>query len=98
MDELALLGQCKIFRVRRLSSAASCDCTVLRCAATSHASDFNSASSLKGAVLRRDADANKALYGKNVSPNDLLVEGNIGIPEAGQKFVDMLKRGSGAGN
>ena len=53
---------------------------------------------LKGAVLRPDADANKALYKKNVSPTDLLVEGDIGIPEVAQKFVDMLKTATGVAN
>jgi lipid-binding SYLF domain-containing protein len=53
---------------------------------------------LKGAVLRPDTDANKALYEKSVSPNDLLVEGNIAIPESAQKFVDMLKTTTGVAN
>src|SRR6266566_1587542 len=48
--------------------------------------------SLKGAVLKPDNDANKALYKRDVDPKELLVEGKGTIPEAAQKFVATLSR------
>jgi lipid-binding SYLF domain-containing protein len=43
--------------------------------------------SLNGAVLRPDNDANKNLYGRPVQVKELVEQGNVGIPEAAQKFV-----------
>ena len=46
--------------------------------------------SLKGMVLSPDKDANKSLYKKEVSPQDLLVTGNIPIPDPANKLIDAL--------
>jgi SH3 domain-containing YSC84-like protein 1 len=48
--------------------------------------------SLKGAVLKPDEDANKALYNRDVDAKDLLVDGKGSIPEPAQKFVTTLSR------
>lgn len=46
--------------------------------------------SLKGAVLSPDKDANKSLYQKEVPARDLLLTGNMPIPEAARKLIDAL--------
>jgi lipid-binding SYLF domain-containing protein len=46
--------------------------------------------SLKGAVLTPDKDANKSLYKADVPAKDLLVTGNVPIPQAARKLVDAL--------
>lgn len=51
--------------------------------------------SLKGAVLKPDKDANKALYKRLVEANELLLEGKGTIPESAQKFVSALYRSVG---
>jgi lipid-binding SYLF domain-containing protein len=51
--------------------------------------------SLKGAVLRPDADANKKLYGKDVDIKELVETGNIAVPEAAQKFIQSVSQASG---
>jgi lipid-binding SYLF domain-containing protein len=48
--------------------------------------------SLKGAVLRPDNDANKALYSREVEAKELLIEGKGTVPEPAKKFVDTLSR------
>ena len=48
--------------------------------------------SLKGAVLKPDADANKALYNRDVDAKELLVEGKGSVPEPAQKFIATLSR------
>lgn len=46
--------------------------------------------SLKGAVLSPDKDGNKSLYKKDVPAKDLLVTGNVPIPEPARKLIDAL--------
>jgi lipid-binding SYLF domain-containing protein len=46
--------------------------------------------SLKGAVLTPDKDANKSLYKMDVPAKDLLVTGNVPIPQAARKLIDAL--------
>ena len=46
--------------------------------------------SFKGAVLSPDKDANKKLYGKSISAEELLLVGDIAIPEPAQKLIDAL--------
>jgi lipid-binding SYLF domain-containing protein len=50
--------------------------------------------SLKGAVLRPDNDANQNLYGRKVEVKELVLDGNIAIPEPARKFVDAVSRAS----
>ena len=47
---------------------------------------------LSGGVLRDDKDDNVDLYGKNVSPRDVLLGGNTTVPAETKAFVDALKR------
>ena len=51
--------------------------------------------SLKGAVLSPDKDANKALYKRSIEAKDLLMQGNVAIPEPGKKFVETVARITG---
>ena len=46
--------------------------------------------SFTGAVLRPDQDANKSLYGKEVSAKDLLLTGTVDVPAPAQKLVEAL--------
>jgi lipid-binding SYLF domain-containing protein len=46
--------------------------------------------SLKGAVLKPDNDANKALYKRSVEAKELLIEGKGTIPSEAQKFITTL--------
>jgi len=48
--------------------------------------------SFKGAVLSPDKDANKSLYKRTVDAKELLMQGNVAIPESARKFVDTLSR------
>ena len=50
--------------------------------------------SLNGAVLTPDTDANKSLYKRAVEAKDLLIQGNVAIPEAARKFIDAVSRSS----
>ena len=46
--------------------------------------------SLEGAVLKPDTDANESLYGGAVDARELLIDGNVAIPEPAQTFIDTL--------
>ncbi len=48
--------------------------------------------SFEGAVLRPDNDANTALYGGKVDAKDLLLEGQMSVPEPAQRFIDTLTK------
>ena len=47
---------------------------------------------LKGNTLRPDNDANHVLYGKDVSPRDLLLHRSAAIPKDAKAFVDTLNQ------
>ena len=53
--------------------------------------------SLKGAILKPDIEANKALYNRDVQAKELLVEGKGTVPEPAKKFIDTLSRVTAAG-
>jgi lipid-binding SYLF domain-containing protein len=46
--------------------------------------------SLKGAVLTPDKDANRSLYKTDMPAKDLLLTGNVPIPQAARKLIDAL--------
>jgi lipid-binding SYLF domain-containing protein len=46
--------------------------------------------SLKGAVLSPDKDGNKSLYKKEIPAKDLLITGNVAVPQPAQKLIDAL--------
>ena len=52
--------------------------------------------SLEGAVLRPDNDANEDLYGRKVDARNLLMDGNMLIPEGAETFLDTLTRLAGS--
>ncbi|MBI4475068.1 MAG: lipid-binding SYLF domain-containing protein [Acidobacteria bacterium] len=47
---------------------------------------------LNGAVLQPDKDANKNLYNREITAEDLLVKGTAAVPEPGRKFIETLTR------
>jgi SH3 domain-containing YSC84-like protein 1 len=46
--------------------------------------------SLEGAVMRASDSDNKALYGKDVAPKDILVEGSVPAPASAQPLIQAL--------
>jgi lipid-binding SYLF domain-containing protein len=50
--------------------------------------------SLKGAVLRPDNDANKDLYGRQVDMKELVLQGNMTVPEPARKFIESVTQAS----
>ena len=50
--------------------------------------------SVNGAVLTPDKDANTSLYNGKIDARDLLMQGNVAIPEPAKKFVDAVSRAS----
>lgn len=46
--------------------------------------------SLEGSTLRSDGDANKKIYGREISAREICREGKAGVPAAGQKLVSIL--------
>lgn len=49
---------------------------------------------LNGAVLRPSGDDNEALYGRKVSPRDLLIVGNIAPPASAGPLIQLLTQSS----
>ncbi|HEX5483451.1 MAG TPA: lipid-binding SYLF domain-containing protein [Terriglobia bacterium] len=47
---------------------------------------------LKGAVLKQDNGANEKLYGKKVSPADILIKGTVPVPAAGRALDKTLTK------
>ncbi len=50
--------------------------------------------SLEGSTLRQDNGANRKLYGRELSARNIVREGDVGIPAAGQLMVSTLKQHS----
>jgi len=50
--------------------------------------------SLEGAVVKQDKDANENLYGEQVDPKRLLLQGTYPVPEAARELVDLLESSS----
>jgi SH3 domain-containing YSC84-like protein 1 len=48
--------------------------------------------SLEGSVVKQDKSANRALYGEEVSPRELLLTPRQVIPPAGRKLVELLEQ------
>jgi lipid-binding SYLF domain-containing protein len=48
--------------------------------------------SLEGSTLRADGDANKNLYGREVSAREIVRKGAVAVPAAGRTLVDLLNR------
>lgn len=49
---------------------------------------------LNGAVLKQDSGANEKLYGKKVSPGDILINGKVPVPVAGRALDKTLTKHS----
>jgi lipid-binding SYLF domain-containing protein len=47
---------------------------------------------LSGGVVQPDDDDNRDLYGKDVSPADVLASGSVGVPPAAEPFMAALRR------
>src|SRR5215467_3644240 len=50
--------------------------------------------SLEGSTLRSDGNANKKLYGRNLSAKEIVREGKVGIPAGGSEFISLLNKTS----
>ncbi len=50
--------------------------------------------SLEGSTLRSDGDANKNLYGKELSARQIVRDGAVGTPAAGQALISLLNKKS----
>jgi lipid-binding SYLF domain-containing protein len=50
--------------------------------------------SLEGSTLRSDGRANKKLYGRELSARNIVREGEVGVPAAGQRLVSLLTQRS----
>jgi lipid-binding SYLF domain-containing protein len=50
--------------------------------------------SLEGSTLRPDGDANRKLYGRDVSPAEIITESKVEAPEAAHKLISRLQRAS----
>lgn len=48
--------------------------------------------SLEGSTLREDKDANKRIYGRELTAREIVREGKVKVPAAGQKMVSVLNR------
>ncbi len=47
---------------------------------------------LNGAVLKQDNGSNEKLYGRKISPQDILIKGKVGVPQAGQALDRTLTK------
>ncbi len=50
--------------------------------------------SLEGSTLRSDGRANRKLYGRDLSARNIVREGEVGVPAAGQPLVSLLNERS----
>jgi lipid-binding SYLF domain-containing protein len=50
--------------------------------------------SLEGSTLRPDGDANKRLYGKEVSATELVAESKVAAPKSAHKLLYVLQNAS----
>lgn len=48
--------------------------------------------SLEGALLKQDDKANRKLYGRKIKAREILLDGNVSTPAAGQQLVQLLKK------
>ena len=48
--------------------------------------------SLEGNVLKQDDKANRKLYGRKIRASDILMNGNVSTPAAGQRLVQWLRK------
>ena len=50
--------------------------------------------SLEGSTLRQDNGANQNIYGKELSAREIVRDGKVGVPAAGQQLVSLLNQNS----
>ncbi len=50
--------------------------------------------SLKGSTLRQDNGANEKIYGREFTAKEILRQGQVGVPSAGQTLVALLRKHS----
>jgi len=48
--------------------------------------------SLEGSTLRSDGGANKKLYGRELSANEIVRRGKVGVPASGRELVSLLNK------
>lgn len=47
---------------------------------------------LKGAAVKQDKEGNRALYGKDVNPKDLVIDGKEPVPKEAQPLIQVLTK------
>lgn len=50
--------------------------------------------SLEGSTLRQDNGANKNVYGRELTAREIVREGKVAVPPAGQKLISLLNQKS----
>ena len=50
--------------------------------------------SLEGSTLRSDGSANKKLYGRSLNAKEIVREGKVGVPAAGNELIALLNKNS----
>ena len=50
--------------------------------------------SLEGSTLRQDNGANQNIYGRELSAREIVREGKVGVPPAGQQLISLLNQNS----
>lgn len=50
--------------------------------------------SLEGSTMRSDDGGNKSLYGKELSPKEIVREGKVQTPDSGKPLIDLLQQTS----
>jgi lipid-binding SYLF domain-containing protein len=50
--------------------------------------------SLEGSTLRSDGSANRKLYGRSLSAKEIVREGKVGVPAAGNELISLLNKNS----
>jgi lipid-binding SYLF domain-containing protein len=78
--------------VGRTASAATDAQMTAKVLAYSRSKGLFAGVALEGAVLRPSGDDNKALYGREVSPRAILVEGNVAPPPSAQPLLGLLNK------
>jgi len=78
--------------VGRTASAATDAQMTAKVLAYSRSKGLFAGVALEGAVLRPSGDDNKALYGREVSPRAILVEGNVAPPPSAQLLLGLLNK------
>ena len=54
--------------------------------------------SVTGSTLRSDDDANERVYGRKISPRDIVLDNKVAIPASGRHLVQVLQKNAPRNN